>query len=107
MVSDNIYQVIPFDNSEIIFCPIVDLWGMSDDRRNDYGKSQFVKGRPIGKEHFLSVNYNKDFTIPVDELEGIRSQFNLGGPDTGYEFFTSSPCLLVYENKLDWFHNNI
>jgi hypothetical protein len=26
------YVVIPFDNTEIVFCPIMDLWALSDDR---------------------------------------------------------------------------
>ena len=76
---------------------------MSDDRR-----TPLIKGNPIGKEHFLSVDYTKNFTIPVDELDRLRIQFNLmGSSDIGYEFFTSSPCLLVHESKLNWFHNNI
>lgn len=105
LVGADMYQVIPFDNSEIVFCPVVDLWAMDDER----GKSsELVHKKPVGKEHFTKVTYDRNFKIPVSELESLRRQFGVrGGREHGYEFFTSSPCLLVHESKLDWLNNII
>lgn len=107
LVLESVYQVIPFDDSEIVFCPIVDLWAMDDDRIK---KSEMVNKQPVGKEHFIKVSYEKNFKVPFDELEKISRDFKLKGTRTrkhGYEFFTSSPCLLIYESKLNWLRNNI
>lgn len=99
------YLVIPFDNSDIVFCPVVDLWAMDDSRME---KSEKVNKEPVDKKHFVKVSYTKDFRIPSDELELRRSRYNLrGGPEHGYEFFTSSPCLLVHNSKVDWLRSVI
>lgn len=101
LVCDDIYLVIPFDDSEIVFCPIMDLWAMSDDRRNHSGNSMLVNGKPISKDNFKMVKYTKNFKIPY---EGI---INKTYGDTGCEFFISSPCLLVHESKINWLKENI
>ena len=59
LVGADMYLVIPFDDSEIVFCPIMDLWAMSDDRRNLTGKNMMVKGKPISKDDF--INWEIDF----------------------------------------------
>lgn len=105
LVDCDMYQVIPFDNSDIVFCPTIDLWAMDDNRRE---KSELVDNKPVGPEHFVKVPYAKKFTVPVIELESIRRKYGIrGGRDIGYEFFISSPCLLLHESKLDWLINNI
>lgn len=99
------YLIIPFDNSELVFCPIVDLWAMDDDRRN---KSELVNKEPIDMKHFVKTSYSKRFKIPVGELESIRSKYRLkGSSQHGYEFFTSSPCLMIHESKVNWFKSII
>lgn len=103
LVSQDNYIVIPFDNSEIVFCPIIDLWALSDDRRNTNGKGGHVNGSPIDKNSFLKVIYNDSFKIPSVELDSIGHSIGKGGyGKTGYEYFTSSPCLLVHESKFEW-----
>jgi hypothetical protein len=96
------YVVIPYDNSEIVFCPIVDLWAMRD--REGSGNSEFVDKSPVSKEHFIKISYTKNFKIPKKELSDLAKKYKLRGQvkDLGYEFFTSSPCLLVHESKLKW-----
>ena len=96
LVGGDMYLVIPFDDSEIVFCPIMDLWAMSDDRRNLTGKNMMVKGRPISKDDFTKVSYTKDFQY-----------LDKGWNDKGCEFFISSPCLLVHESKIDWLKKNL
>ena len=99
--ADN-YLVIPFDNSEIVFCPVVDLWAMDDER----GKSsELVNKEPVSDKNFIKVSYTKHFTIPEKELGRIHTKRS--NSSVGYEFFTSSPCLLVHESKLNWLRNNI
>lgn len=96
LVGGDMYLVIPFDDSEIVFCPIMDMWAMSDDRRNLTGKNMMVKGRPISKDNFVKVSYTKNFQY-----------LDKGWYDKGCEFFTSSPCLLVHESKIDWLKKNL
>ncbi len=96
LVGGDMYLVIPFDDSEIVFCPIMDLWAMSDDRRNLTGKNMMVKGRPISKDDFTKVSYTKNFQY-----------LDKGWNDKGCEFFISSPCLLVHESKIDWLKKNL
>jgi hypothetical protein len=96
------YLVIPFDNSEIVFCPVFDLWALVDDRKSG---REIVNNEPISKKHFVKVEYTKNFTIPNDKLDFIINNYYkkyLGKQEYGYEFFTSSPCLLVHESKVDW-----
>ncbi len=98
------YMVIPFDDSEIVFCPIIDLMGIQDDPKS----GKLKDGSPVTKDVFVKVNYTKDFKVPTSEIEIIRSRYKLRGTRaTGYEFFTSSPCLLVYDDKINWLRNNI
>jgi hypothetical protein len=99
------YLVIPFDGSEIVFAPIADLWAMDDNRQQ---KSELVNEEPVSDKHFVKVSYTSGFKIPSNELELLRSKYKLkGGSKHGYEFFTSSPCLLVHESKVDWLKNNL
>ena len=98
------YMVIPFDNSEIVFCPIIDLMGIQDDPKS----GKLKDGSPVTKDVFVKVPYTKNFQVPKTEIEIIRSKYKLrGSRETGYEFFTSSPCLLVYDDKINWLRNNI
>lgn len=96
LVGGDMYLVIPFDDSEIVFCPIMDMWAMSDDRRNLTGKNMLVKGKPISKDDFTKVSYTKDFQY-----------LDKGWNGKGCEFFISSPCLLVHESKIDWLKKNL
>lgn len=93
------YLVIPFDNSEIVFCPTVDLWAMDDDRRSNTEK---ISGQKVSDKHFVKVNYVKEFQIPRKELSKLPKHNKIS-----YEFFISSPCLMVHENKIDWLRNSI
>lgn len=99
---DNIppYHVIPFDGSELVFCPVIDLWALADNRRD---KIQTIGGKKPSKENFIKVTYEKNFKVPSDELNKLpnsKGKTNLG---YAYEFFTSSPCLLVHDSKMNWF----
>ena len=91
LVCDDVYLVIPFDDSEIVFCPIMDMWAMGDDRRNLSGKNMLVGGKPISKDNFTKVSYTENFQY-LDRGKGGH----------GCEFFISSPCLLVHEDKIEW-----
>ena len=97
------FYVIPFDGSELVFCPIFDLWALSD-REGKYNKRiQKIGGKDPGKEHFVKVSYDRNFKIPEEELRSIKNDYS----KYGYEFFTSSPCLLISDSKIDWLKNNI
>lgn len=96
LVGCDMYLVIPFDDSEIVFCPMMDMWAMSDDRRNYNGKSMMVNGRPVSKDNFTKVSYTKNFKY-----------LDKGKSNNGCEFFISSPCLLVHESKIDWLKENL
>lgn len=98
LVEESVYYVIPFDGSELVFCPVVDLWAMADDRKKT---PQTIGGKEPDKKHFVKVSYEKGFRIPSMKLNSIRPSNN------GYEFFTSSPCLLIHESKIEWLRNNI
>lgn len=89
------YLVIPFDNSQIVFCPIIDLWGLDDERRKS---RELVKGEPISERNFIMKNYTKGFKIPKEEL----SKLPKANIEKGFEFFTSSPCLLIHHSKMAW-----
>lgn len=91
LVCNDVYLVIPFDDSEIVFCPIMDMWAMGDDRRNLSGKNMLVGGKPISKDNFTKVSYTESFQY-LDRGKGGH----------GCEFFISSPCLLVHEDKIEW-----
>lgn len=99
-----LYRIIPFDNSEIVFCPIIDLMGIQDNQKS----GKLKDGNPVSKDIFFKVPYTKNFKIPYNEVESIRLKYKLrGSKETGYEFFISSPCLMIIESKLDWLRNNI
>jgi hypothetical protein len=96
LVCNDVYLVIPFDDSEIVFCPIMDMWAMADDRRNLSGKNMMVNGKPISKDNFTKVSYTENFQY-LDKGKGGH----------GCEFFISSPCLLVHEDKIEWLKKNL
>lgn len=96
LVCNDVYLVIPFDDSEIVFCPIMDMWAMGDDRRNLSGKNMLVGGKPISKDNFTKVSYTENFQY-LDRGKGGH----------GCEFFISSPCLLVHEDKIEWLKKNL
>jgi hypothetical protein len=94
--SSDIYLVIPFDNSQIVFAgsPDLALWSKL--------KQEFTD------ELFVMKEYSKGFEVPK-ELEIIRDTSKLGKFDKikqyGFEFFTTSPCLLIHESKINWLRN--
>ncbi len=96
LVCNDVYLVIPFDDSEIVFCPIMDMWAMGDDRRNLSGKNMLVGGKSISKDNFTKVSYTENFQY-LDRGKGGH----------GCEFFISSPCLLVHEDKIEWLKKNL
>jgi len=85
-----VYRIIPFDNSKIVFCPDFDLATL--DILN--------KIKEVHDEDFIMVEYTKNFKVPVDELAKIKKGLNLKqtrfkNNEAGFEFFTSSPCLML------------
>lgn len=95
----DMYMVIPFDNSQIVFAgtPDLALWSKL--------------GQEFIDNLFTMKEYSKGFQVPVDELSLIRDKSKLGSFEKakklGFEFFTTSPCLLIHESKIDWLRNNI
>jgi hypothetical protein len=94
----DMYMVIPFDNSQIIFAgsPDLALWSKS--------------GQEFTDDLFIMKEYSKGFQVPVDELSLIISKSKLGSFDwieEGFEFFITNPCLLIHESKINWLKNNI
>jgi hypothetical protein len=98
------YHVIPFDGSELVFCPVMDLWALADDRRS---KNQLIGGKEPGMENFIKVTYERGFKIPSDELNKLPNSKGKTHMGEAYEFFTSSPCLLVHDSKMEWLKNNL
>jgi hypothetical protein len=88
-----VYIVIPFDNSKIVFCPVPDLLFL-DDRT----KEEYVSGEPVSDKNFVMVEYTKDFKIPEEDLSKLPGHKS---SHSGYEFFTSSNCLLIHESYID------
>jgi hypothetical protein len=93
----NVYLVIPFDESNIVFAGSPDLAWWSK------------KGQEFTDELFVLEQYTKDFKVPTDKLWSILSNSKLKGfEDTfvkrklGFEFFTNSNCLLLSVDKVDW-----
>jgi len=64
------YHVIPFDGSELVFCPVMDLWALSDDKR---AKKQLIGGKEPGMENFIKVTYERGFRIPSVELNKLTN----------------------------------
>lgn len=89
MFGDNKKLLIPFDNSDIIFCPVLDL--MLLNRYNHINKDAFVKG-----------TYTKNFKVPIDELS-----LKPGNMNFGCEFFLSSNCLVLNYDKKDWLKSKL
>ena len=86
-----VYRVIPFDNSKIVFCSAVDLQTL------DYLK----KIKSINDEDFIMIEYTKNFKVPVKKLKEIQQRL-LGTTNyasKGFEFFMSSPALLINVEK--------
>jgi hypothetical protein len=98
------YHVIPFDGSELVFCPVMDLWALADDRR---GENQLIGGKEPGMKNFIKVTYEKGFRIPSVELNNLPNAKGKTKMGEAYEFFTSSPCLLIHDSKMDWLRNNL
>ena len=98
------YHVIPFDGSELVFCPVADLWGLDDDKS---ARKQLIGGKKPGKENFIKVTYEKAFRIPSSELNTLPNAKGKTRMGEAYEFFTSSPCLLIHDSKMGWLRNNI
>lgn len=89
----DLYMVIPFDNSQIIFAgsPDLALWSKL--------------GQEFTDDLFIMKEYTKGFQVPVDELSLIISKSKLGSFDwieEGFEFFITNPCLLIHESKINW-----
>ncbi|MCK9416304.1 hypothetical protein M0Q97_06570 [Candidatus Dojkabacteria bacterium] len=82
-----VYRVIPFDNSKIVFCPTVDLLIIK------YLNNTIE----INDDDFIMVEYNKNFKVPQDKLSEITQRLlgNKYKVKKGFEFFMSSPALLV------------
>jgi hypothetical protein len=98
------YHVIPFDGSELVFCPVMDLWALADDRRGD---KQLIGGKEPGMENFIKVTYERGFRIPSVELNKLPNAKGKTRMGEAYEFFTSSPCLLIHDSKMNWLRNNL
>lgn len=95
-------MVIPFDNSQIIFAgsPDLALWSKT--------------GQKFSDDMFIMKEYTKEFKVPEDELTDILNKTTLSdkfskfqGMDLGFEFFTTSTCLLIRDSKVDWLKSNI
>lgn len=117
MFGDSIYMVIPYDDVELVFCPVFDLWVADDDRRK---KSEKVNKKPVEDDMFIKIRYTKNFKIPHNDMILIGQRYNLskmggrakspsnwGNVELGYEFFTSSNCLLIHESKIDWLKSKL
>lgn len=106
LVCDDVFLVIPFDNAEIVFCAVMDLWALADNRRAKDNLT--VGGKEINKEHFVKATYTKGFKVPFDELSRVPNhKLSAGKHGNASEFFISSPCLLIHESKIDWLKSNI
>jgi hypothetical protein len=107
MLIDNIppYHVIPFDGSELVFCPVMDLWALADNRGGSAGK--LIGGKEPGMENFIKVSYEKGFRVPSNELNRLPNSKGQTRMGNAYEFFTSSPCLLIHDSKMAWLKNNL
>lgn len=100
LVGRDIWLVIPFDYSQIVFCPIVDLLALDDNRRLGTEK---VANKDVSKENFIMSEYVPNFKIPLDELNALPRAYT----SKGVEFFTSSPCLLLHDSKVDWLKSKL
>lgn len=60
--------------------------------------------RFLSDDIFTLVEYHKNFKFPIEDIERIKNRINATmSPDKmGYEFFTSSPCLMIKQKKIQW-----
>lgn len=92
MIDSDAYVVIPFDNSKLVFCPSVDLYILDT--------VNHIKN--VNDEDFVMCEYTENFKVPVSEIEEIQKRLKVSNKhnDKGFEFFTSSPCLLINIKEL-------
>jgi len=97
-----VYLVIPFDESNIIFAgsPDLALWSKVNQNFTD--------------ELFILQQYTKNFKIPTDKLFDILNGSKLSSTigkinqmNLGFEFFTNSNCLLLSQDKVDWLKSKL
>lgn len=95
-ISSPVYDIIPFDNSKIVFCPIFDLFLLE------------FYDIELTDDDFVTVEYTKDFKVPVEKLKNIQNKFDIEKmskdhdfvgnekiQNKGFEFYMSSPALLI------------
>ena len=82
-----IYRIIPFDNSKLVFCPAFDLAVLK----------MFHDVNDVQDDNFIMTEYTKNFKVPVDGLKELQKEIigNNKYASKGFEFFTSSNCLLI------------
>lgn len=105
-VGGNVYNIIPYDNSPMVISPVVDLELLT---KLDVPFAKAYNNLPNGL--FTKVEYTKNFKVPIPE---IRKKYERGKKrmrantmfseslEHGFEFFISSPCLLIHEDQMDW-----
>lgn len=96
---DEPFIIIPFDNSNIVFCVMFDLYGIDPTRRGGKAKSKEEL-----TDMFIMDKYTRNFKVPTDKIKRI-SPFSDYIDDYGVEFFMSSPCLLINYKDRDWLYN--
>lgn len=98
----DLFMLIPFDNSQIVFAGTPDLafWSKT---RSSYSDDMFIM-----KE------YVKNFKVPNEELYDIIDKSTISSykgifieKNFGFEFFTSSTSLLIHESEIDWLKSQI
>lgn len=95
LIELDLWLIIPFDNSKIVFCPTFDLWALDDERKI---KSEKIAGVDVSSKNFIMKEYTPNFKVPLKELESLPKAM----VGKGVEFFTSSPCLIVHQTKIPW-----
>jgi hypothetical protein len=95
----DLYFVIPFDNTQIVFAgsPDLALWSRTNQEFTD--------------DLFTLKEYTKNFQVPEAELMSILDSSTLSSfykaKKFGFEFFTNGPCVLIHESEMNWFINNL
>lgn len=101
----DVFLVIPFDESNIVFAGTPDLAYWADEggfEENMYSDDMFVL-----------TKYKENFKIPTDKLVNILDRTlpkyskTIQNKDMGFEFFTSSNCLLLHKDRIDWLKENL
>jgi hypothetical protein len=97
-----VFLVIPFDNSKIVFSFAPDLALLIKYETN------------FTDDMFIMKEYVKNFKIPEDELLSKLTTSKISSfkgkikeKKLGFEFFTSSDCLLLSLDKVEWLKNKI